>query len=335
MRKVRSLPSERPKPYTARLHGDVKHPGALIRIARRVGSMRFDLVDLRLFLHIADAHSITHGARRANLALASASERIRGMEKMLGVALLVRDRQGVSLSSVGQSLLEHARIIVQQAERMRGDLACYARGLTGTVNLLSNTAAISEHLPRALASFLADHPTLNVEVEERESTDIAEAIASGGADVGIASEAAVSEALQTIPFINDQLVVVMPRGTASNRSQRLRLIDIVEKEFVALPRDSALQRHLAGQAARLGVIMKVRARVRDFDAICRMVEAGVGIAIVPEVAAKRSKRSMRIDTAKLRDPWANRRLAICVRNLHSLPAGARQLVDHLRRAGSN
>jgi DNA-binding transcriptional LysR family regulator len=231
--------------------------------------------------------------------------------------------------------LEHARLIVQQAERMRSDLACYARGLSGTVSLLSNTAAISEHLPRVLASFLADHPTLNVDVEERESTDIAEAIASGAADVGIASEAAVSEALQTIPFRDDQLVVVMPRGDALSRSRRLRLIDIVDREFVALPRDSALQRHLAGQAARLGVIMKVRARVRGFDAVCRMVETGVGIAIVPEASAKRSKRSMRIDTAKLQDSWANRRLAICVRDLHSLPLGARQLVEHLRLVGTN
>ena len=296
--------------------------------------MRFDLVDLRLFLHIADAHSITHGARRANLALASASERIRGMEKMLGVALLIRDRRGISLSPAGQCLLEHARLIVQQVERMRGDLACYARGLSGTVSLLSNTAAISEHLPRVLASFLADHPTLNVDVEERESTDIAEAIASGAADVGIASEAAVSEALQTIPFRNDQLVVAMPRGDSLSRSRRLRLIDIVEREFVALPRDGALQRHLAGHAARLGVIMKVRVRVHGFDAVCRMVETGVGIAIVPEAAAKRSKRSMRIDAVRLQDPWANRRLAICVRNLHSLPVGARQLVDHLRRVGT-
>ena len=153
--------------------------------------------------------------------------------------------------------------------------------------------------------------------------------------MGIASEAAVSEALQTIPFRDDQLVVVMPRGDALSRSRRLRLIDIVDREFVALPRDSALQRHLAGQAARLGVIMKVRARVRDFDAICCMVETGVGIAIMPEASAKRSKRSMRIDTAKLQDPWANRRLAICVRNLHSLPIGARQLVDHFRRIGTN
>jgi len=167
-----------------------------------------------------------------------------------------------------------------------------------------------------------------VDVEERESIDIAEAIASGAADVGIASEAAVSEALQTIPFRDDQLVVVLPRGDALSRSRRLRLIDIVEREFVALPRDSALQRHLASQAARLGVIMKVRARVHGFDAVCRMVETGVD---VPEASAKRSKRSMRIDTARLQDSWANRRLAICVRDLHSLPAGARQLVGHLRR----
>jgi DNA-binding transcriptional LysR family regulator len=218
---------------------------------------------------------------------------------------------------------------------MRGDLACYARGLSGTVSLLSNTAAMSEHLPRVLASFLAGHPTLNVDVQERESTDIAEAIASGAADVGIASEAAVSEALQTIPFRNDQLVVVMPRGDPLSRSRRVRLIDIVEREFVTLPRDSALQRHLAGHAARLGVIMKVRARVHGFDAVCRMVETAVGIAIVPEAAAKRSKRSIMIDAVRLQDPWANRRLAICVRNLHSLPVGARQLVDHLRRVGTN
>jgi DNA-binding transcriptional LysR family regulator len=302
--------------------------------ARRTTHMRFDLVDLRLFLRIAEARSITHGARKANLALASASERIRGMESVLGVALLIRDRRGVSLSPAGQCLLEHARLIVQQVERMRGDLACYARGVSGTVRLLSNTAATSEHLPRVLASFLADHPTLNVDVEERESVDIAEAIASGVADVGIASAAALSDAVQAFPFRNDQLMVVAPRGDVLGRSRQVRLIDVVEREFVAMPRDSALQQHLAGHAARLGVIMNVRAHVHDFDAVCRMVETGVGIAVVPETSVKRAKRSMRLDAVKLQDPWANRRLVICVRDVRSLPVGAQRLVEHLRRVAS-
>src|SRR5262249_25844708 len=149
--------------------------------------MRFDLTDLRLFLHVAEARSITHGAERSNMALASASGRISGMEDVLGAPLLVRDRRGVSLSPAGQCLVEHARLILQQVERMRGDLGTFARGLSGSVRLLSNTAALSEHLPKLLAEFLAANPTLSLDIEERESADIAAALASGAADVGIAS----------------------------------------------------------------------------------------------------------------------------------------------------
>jgi DNA-binding transcriptional LysR family regulator len=123
--------------------------------------MRFDLVDLRLFLHVADARSITHGAERANLALASASARIRGMEQKLGIDLLKRDRRGVSLTPAGQCVVDHARLVVQQVERLRGDLGSYARGLTGSVRVLSNTAAFSEHLPKVLASFLAANTSLD------------------------------------------------------------------------------------------------------------------------------------------------------------------------------
>jgi DNA-binding transcriptional LysR family regulator len=294
--------------------------------------VRFDLVDLRLFLHIAKAQSITHGAERANLALASASARIRGMEEALGVALLVRNRRGVALSPAGQCLLDHARLIVQQAERLRGDLGSFARGLSGSVRLLSNTAALSEHLPRAVAAFLAAHPAISVDLEERESTDIAQAIASGAADIGIASEIAIPEGLETFPFRDDRLVLVVPHGDPLGGSRQLRLADIIDRDFVGLSRESALQRHIAGHAARLGATMKVRARVNGFDTVCRMVESGVGVAIVPDTAARRCRRPMKIGVIGLRDSWARRRLAICVRRLQALPIGARRLVEHLRRA---
>lgn len=297
--------------------------------------MRFDLVDLRLFLHVAEARSITHGAERASLALASASARIRGMEETLGVSLLVRDRRGVSLSPAGQCLVEHARLIVHQVEHMRGELGSFARGLSGSVRLLSNTAALSEHLPKALAGFLAANPTISVDIEERESAEIATALASGAADIGIASTAALSDAIEQYPFRNDQLVLVLPRGDALSQKKKLHLAEVVDRQFVALPRDSALQRHIAGHAARLGTNMRVRARVTGFDAVCRMVETGVGIAIVPEASAARSRRSMKIDVVRLRDPWASRELAICVRRLRKLSIGAQRLVEHLKRASAN
>lgn len=299
--------------------------------------MRFDLVDLKLFLHVAEARSITHGAERANLALASASARIRGMEEVLGVPLLVRNRRGVLLSPAGECLLEHARLIVQQVERLRGDLSGFARGLSGSVRLLSNTAALSEHLPRYLASFLATNPAISVDVEERESADIVQAVASGAADIGIASEAVLSDALERFPFREDRLVLVVPRGDRPShrlvRARQASFADVVGRDFVGLSRDTALQRHLAGHAARLGTTMKVRARVTGFDAVCRMVESGAGIAIVPETSARRCRRTMKIDVIGLRDTWARRRLAICVRRLDALPAGAQRLVTHLREAG--
>src|SRR5207249_6998669 len=99
--------------------------------------MRFDLADLSLFRHIVEAGSITHGAERANLALAAASTRVRNMEKALGAPLLVRSRQGVTPTQAGRTLLQHARAILLQAERLRADLGAYAGGLAGQIRVLS------------------------------------------------------------------------------------------------------------------------------------------------------------------------------------------------------
>jgi DNA-binding transcriptional LysR family regulator len=296
--------------------------------------MRFDLIDLQLFLHVSEARSITHGSERSHLALPSASARIRGMEQVLGVDLLKRDRRGVELTPAGQCLVDHARIVVQQVERMRGELGGFARGLTGSIRVLSNTAAFSEHLPKALASFLKSNPTIDIDLEERESADIGEAVASGAADIGIAAEAALSEAVETYPFRTDRLVLVMAKNDLLAKRRLVSLNEVIDREFVGLPRESSLQRHIAGHVARLGARMKLRVRVNGFDAVCRMAEAGVGIGIIPEAAAKRCRRSMHIGFADISDEWAKRRLAICVRQLRSLPVGAKRLVAHLQREGS-
>ena len=296
--------------------------------------MRFDLVDLRLFLHVAEARSITQGARRANLALASASARIRGLERKLGTDLLRRDRRGVSLTAAGQSTVDHARLILRQAESLQAELGIHARGLTGTIRVLSNTAAFGEHLPRLLASFLAEHPAISIDLEERESSDIGALVAAGAADIGIASDTALSDSLHTMPFCSDRLMVVVAARDALVGRRQVRFREILDRDFVGLSGDSALQLHLARHATQQGATMKVRIRVSGFDAVCRMAEARVGIGVVPEVAAQRCRRSMAIAALALAEPWASRKLVLCVREMRSLPAPARRLVEHLRRAVS-
>lgn len=294
--------------------------------------MRFDLVDLQLFIAVADGRSITRGADRAHLALASASARIRGLEETLDVTLFKRGRRGVELTAAGESLLDHARLVMHNVEAMRGDLARFASGVRASVQLLANTSGLAEHLPKALATFLREHPDINVNVEERESTDIASAIATGAADLGFAAEHALPETIERFAFSEDRLTLVTARrGPFVGR----RLIDFRElaaSSFVGLTSETAQQLHIAKYAARLGMRLHFRARLRDFDAICQMVAADVGVAVVPEAAARRCARSMPLAIVRIRDAWANRKLVICARSFKALPRPAKLLVDHLRAA---
>ena len=294
--------------------------------------MRFDLVDLQLFIAVADARSITQGASRAHLALASASERIKGLEAAFGIALLKRGRRGVELTAAGESLLDHARIVIHNVEAMRGDLAAYASGVRASVLLLANTSGLSEHLPRALAAFLREHPDINVDVEERESADIAAAIATGAADLGFAAEHALPDSVERFLFSQDRLMLVASKRSDLAGRRQIDFVEVTGRDFVGLTASTALQVHISKHAARLGARLRFRARMRDFDAICQMVAADVGVAVMPETAAKRRARSMPIMMIRIRDFWANRKLTICDRSFKALPRPAKQLAEYLRES---
>jgi DNA-binding transcriptional LysR family regulator len=296
--------------------------------------MRFDLVDLQLFIAVADSRSITRGADRAHLALASASARIKGLEEAFAVPLFKRGRRGVELTAAGETLLDHARLVIHNVDAMRGDLARFASGVRASVQLLANTSGLSEHLPRALASFLRDHPDINVDVEERESTDIATAIATAAADLGFAAEHALPDNVERFTFSEDRLTLVTARKGALAGRRQIDFQDVASCDFVGLTSATALQAHISKHAARLGMRLHFRARLRDFDTICQMVAANVGVAVVPEAAARRCAQTMPIAMIRIRDSWANRRLVICSRNFKSLPRPAKLLVEHLRKAAA-
>jgi DNA-binding transcriptional LysR family regulator len=292
--------------------------------------MHFDLIDLNLFRHVVDAGSITRGAERAHLALAAASTRIRHLEEELGAALLVRQRHGVTPTQAGRTLLQHARLMLRQAERLREDLSAYGGGLAGQIRVFSNTNALTEFLPEALSSFLSAHPNVSVDLEERLSDEIVGLIAEGVGDIGIVAATVDISALAAYPFRKDRFVLVVSREHPLAKRTRVAFAQVLEHDFVGLDRSSALQRFLADKAARIGEPLRLRVQLRSFDAVCRLVECNVGIGIVPEMTARRVGATMAIASVTLSDAWAVRELKICVRDLAALPPYARELVAHLR-----
>jgi DNA-binding transcriptional LysR family regulator len=294
-------------------------------------SNRFDLTDLNLFRHVVEAGSITGGAERAHLALAAASTRVRNMEEALGAALLVRRRQGVTPTPAGRTLLQHARAILRQAERLREDLGAYAGGLAGQIRVLSNTNALTEFLPEALSSFLASHPQVSIDLEERLSDEIVGLIAEGVGDLGIVAGTVDASALETFPFRQDRFVLVVGRTHPLAGRASVSFAEVLDRDFVGLDRASALQRFLADKAARVGRPLRLRVQLRSFDAVCRLVERNVGIGIVPQTTARRMAPA--VVAIELSDAWAVRELTICVRGFAELPPYARELVEHLRSGG--
>ncbi|MET0532758.1 MAG: LysR family transcriptional regulator [Steroidobacter sp.] len=291
--------------------------------------MRFDLTDLKLFLHVVEAGSITAGAERMHLAVAAASTRIRNMEIELGTPLLNRERQGVQPTPAGRTLVHHARQMLLQAERMRAELGEYADGLKGHVRLLSNTNALTEFLPEPLSNFLTSHPQVNIDLEERLSDEIVAAIADGKADIGIVAGTEDVTGLEVFPFRVDRFVLVTSPEHKLAASTKLAFADALDSDFVGMDRASSLQRFLSEKAERNGKRLKLRVQLRSFDAVCRMVAGNVGVGLVPESTAVRSKQTMKLHMIELTDEWALRNLMICVRSLRDLPIYAQDLVKQL------
>ena len=291
--------------------------------------MRFDLTDLRLFLSVHESGTITEAARRCHITTASASERIKGMEAVLGVLLLNRSHKGVQLTPAGRTLLHHASIVVQQMARMHSDLGQYGSGIKGHVRLLGNTSACNEHLPALLGTFLQQHPDISIDLEERTSTDITDLIRQGMADIGLVADSADLTELQGFPIATDHLVVITSADYPENIPNPATLAQIGHLDFAGLVAGSALQEHIAVHSRQAGKHLHYRVRVRSIDAVCKMTGNGVGIAIVPLAAAMRHQQSLQLNIIALSDAWARRNLMLCVRDSEQLPAYVLALMQHI------
>lgn len=291
--------------------------------------MHFDLIDLQLFVNIAEVNSLTRGAERSHISPPAASMRIKSLEDEVGTALLYRSSQGMTLTPPGQAFLLHARAVLHQLEHLRSDLQEYARGVKGHVRIFANTTAMTEFIPAVLCRYLAGHPDVNIDLRERLSHDIVRAVSDGTTDIGIVAGNVRTEGLEVLPYRTDRLVLVVSNEHNLAGRGAIEFTDVLDENYIGLHENSAIQAFLNKAADSLGKALKIRIQVGNFEAVCRMIEANVGIGLLPESAARRYARTMGIQIVPIQDEWAVRQLQICVRSLRFLPSFAQELVDLL------
>lgn len=289
----------------------------------------FDLTDMQLIVNIGDASSLTRGAEKSHLSLPAASNRVKNLEEHFGTRLFHRNSQGVTLTPSGEAFLRHARLVLRQIDHLRGDIHEYARGIKGQVRMLANTTAMTEFMPAVLSRFLASHPDVTVELRERLSYLVIKAVSEGSADIGIVAGKPATSELEYIPYREDRLVLVAPVDHPLSELTEVAFSYTLAYEYVGLSEWSAIHAFLIQAADKLGYPFRFRVEVGSFEAVCRMIEAGVGIGVVPELVAKRYAQRLNIKTVRLSDEWSERKLQICVRNLQQLPSFTKDLVNML------
>lgn len=262
---------------------------------------------------------------------AAASVRIRNLETTLGAPLFFRDSKGVALTGGGTTLLRHAHVILRQCEVARSEFAERSTDVAGHIRIFANTTAVTEFMPELLARFLAERPRVTIDLQERLTNDIVQGVVQGTADIGIVAGPVYAQALETIPFSTDRLVMAVPRSHPLASVPSARFLDTLEHEHVGLHVGSTLHAFLREMIAAAGMTVSVRIRVRSFEAMCRMVEAGVGIAVMPETAALRHRQTMGIAILQLSDAWAVRERKILVRQFDALSGSAQKLIGELQQ----
>lgn len=286
-----------------------------------------NLVTLQLFVRVVELGSLSRAADEANLAIGAISRRLTQLEHDLGVQLLVRNGRGVTPTAAGNALLAHARHIMREVGVAVTDLSDYANGLKGSVDILACTSAITQLLPADLAAFGHANGKIRLNIREAYSANIVGRIRAGEAHVGVIMQEPGTIGLDTWNYRCDRLAVVAPPhllfGTHSVRFQ-----DLAEHEFVQMGYDTANTRLLARVAEEQGWALRLRATVESYDAVCRMIQAGFGIGVLPSEAAKTFIVPMGLKLVELDEPWAVRQMLLAA-NGASLSAPSRLLIDFL------
>jgi DNA-binding transcriptional LysR family regulator len=290
-----------------------------------------DLTTLRLYVRVCETGNIARAGEQASIVGSAISKRLALLEDTVGTRLLVRKRHGVAPTAAGQTLLEHARSMLDSAARIERDMQGFASGVRGQVRILASVSALAESLADDVAAFLQlpAHANIRVDLEERVSPEIVRGVRDGTASLGVCWDAAELETLQSRPYRSDHLCMVVPQRHPLARRKRVRFAETLDFEHVSLPVNSAAQVMLQRVAAGLGRTLRQRVVVTNFEAALRVVRAGLAISVMPREVAAGFADLPQLRIVDLEDEWAERRFIVCFRDAETLSPAAQLLVEHL------
>jgi DNA-binding transcriptional LysR family regulator len=290
-----------------------------------------DIDSLALFVRAAELRSLTKAAEASHIGLAAASRRMALLEHRFKTPLLERSSRGVELTAAGRSLLPHAKALLVEINQMQAEMRDHADGRKGALRILANTSVMTESLPEDMAEFSKHNPEVRLVLEERWSSEIVRLLLAAEGDIGVIVEGVNTEGLEVLPYGTDRIAVVLPASHPLARKPGMSFTDVLDDDLVALESSSAMMRLLAEQAVIAERTMQLRVEVRSFEAVCRMVQVGMGLGILPYQAASVLAKGLGLMVRPLTEEWAERRMLLCVKKERMGNSSVAKLLTFLSR----
>jgi len=287
-----------------------------------------DIDSLALFVKAAELQNLTRAAAACFITVPAASRRLSLLEHQFKAQLFERHSRGLQLTPAGEHLLKHAREVIASVNHMRAEMGNYASGRDAVLRILGNTSAMAQFLPSDVAQFQARHANVRIVLEESWSDEVIRRVRSGDADLGVVVEGADTAGLWCQAYRTDQLAAVLVHSDVLEGPQ-IKFSDLFERDLVGLEAGSTLTRLLTEQAELQMHTMALRVQVRSFEAVCRAVQAGLGIGILPMAAARSFAQAMQLKVLPLSDGWALRHMQTITRSRPAQQTPLGQLVGHL------
>ncbi len=295
--------------------------------------IRPDLTTLRLFLAVYNWGNISKASEYEHIAPSAISKRIQSFETEIGTQLFYRHARGVTPTPAGKTLAAHAQKLFEDLNRIAADLSSYAAGDRGEVRIHAHSSAVIQYLPDQLEQFVRRYPQVQILLREETSADVLQSLADGVADIGILDgNLPIPQGLQVRPYMKDKLIALFPPGHPLAERESIHFADIRESDHVSLETGSSLQVLVARAAENCGFKLKTRIEVRTFEAAIRMVERGLGVAVLPVRVVRLHADIAKVRVVALADAWSTRELVLCIKDTQLLTASANLMLKHLAPA---
>ena len=237
--------------------------------------------------------------------------------------------RGVEPTEACRALVRHIRSLHASLHALESEVVEFARGIKGHLRIAANSGSIAECLPADLAAFSQAHPQIRISLEDLTSAEVQAAVADGRADVGVFTPPLLDSRLQHWVYRPARLGVLVPAGHDLAERGQVTFSDLLDYDLIGLHAGASAQELMREQALARGRTLNARLAVRGFDAIAQLVEAGLGVAVLPEGPAERFSRVFAVRLLKLDESWAARDYCLGVLRQERLPTVVQRFVDSL------